>query len=153
LPGLAELPPEHHWQFWGQSVVRHARAQLSREGFYLEALAAIDTVFLDKTGTLTFGAPQIRDVNSSDGFAVQEIIAAASIAERRSEHPLAKVIVARAAELHVPVAEPDSFLYTPGRGIRVTYQGDEILVGSRAFLVDQGVENSLPIDGHSRGCV
>ena len=120
-------------------------------GLYLEALAAIDTVLLDKTGTLTFGTPQIREVNSSDGFAVQEIIAAASIAERRSEHPLAKAIVRRAAELDVPVAEPDSFAYTPGRGIRVTYRGDEILVGSRAFLVDQGVENGSPIDGHSRG--
>ncbi|MGA3092050.1 MAG: hypothetical protein ABSD75_25875 [Terriglobales bacterium] len=48
----------------------------------MEALAAIDAVVLDKTGTLTFGTPQIHDVVSSDGFLVREIIAAASIAER-----------------------------------------------------------------------
>ena len=134
------------------AIGRAARqGAIVKGGLYLEALAAIDTVLLDKTGTLTFGTPQIRDVISNDGFAAMEIIGAASIAERRSEHPLAKAIVARAAELEVPVAEPDSFSYTPGRGIRVTYQGDEILVGSRAFLVDRGFGESLPFDGHSRG--
>jgi Cd2+/Zn2+-exporting ATPase/Cu+-exporting ATPase len=120
-------------------------------GLYLEALAAMDTVLLDKTGTLTFGAPQIREVISNDGFPTKEIIAAARIAERRSEHPLATAIVARAAELGIPIAEPDSFLYTPGRGIRVTYQGDEILVGSRAFLLDRGGVESLPVESYSRG--
>jgi Cd2+/Zn2+-exporting ATPase/Cu+-exporting ATPase len=134
------------------AIGRAARqGAIVKGGLYLEALAAIDTVLLDKTGTLTFGTPQIREVISNDGLAVKEIIAAASIAERRSEHPLAKAILARATELEVPAAEPDSFSYTPGRGIRVTYQGDEILVGSRAFLVDQGVEKELPVDGHSRG--
>ena len=64
-------------------------------GLYLEALAAVDTVLLDKTGTLTFGTPQIREVVSSDGFTVPQIIAAASIAERKSEHPLAKAIIAQ----------------------------------------------------------
>src|SRR6476659_157793 len=52
-------------------------------GLYLEALAAVDTVLLDKTGTLTFGTPQIREVISANGFGEQEIIAAASIAERK----------------------------------------------------------------------
>jgi heavy metal translocating P-type ATPase len=134
------------------AIGRAARqGAIVKGGLYLEALAAIDTVLLDKTGTLTFGTPQIQDVISANGFAAKEIIAAASIAERRSEHPLAKAIIARAAELGVPAAEPDSFSYTPGRGIRVTYQGDEILVGSRAFLVDRGVRQKLPMDGQSRG--
>jgi heavy metal translocating P-type ATPase len=127
------------------------KGAIVKGGLYLEALAAIDTVLLDKTGTLTFGTPQIREVVSNDGVGTKEIIAAASIAERRSEHPLAKAIVARAAELAVPIEEPDSFSYTPGRGIRVTHQGDEILVGSRAFLVDRGVGQKLPMDGHGRG--
>ena len=89
-------------------------------GLYLEALAGVDTVLLDKTGTLTFGTPQIREVVSGDGFTVPQIIAAASIAERKSEHPLAKAIMARAAELAVPIVEPDEFSYTPGRGIRAS---------------------------------
>jgi cation transport ATPase len=72
-------------------------------GLYLEALAAVDTVLLDKTGTLTFGTPQIREVVSANGFGKQEIIAAACIAERKSEHPLAKAVVARAMELAIPL--------------------------------------------------
>lgn len=116
-------------------------------GLYLEALAAVDTVLLDKTGTLTFGTPQIRNIVSNNGVPPREIIAAASIAEQRSEHPLGRAIVAKATELDVPTIEPDTFTYTPGRGIRVTHGGDEILVGSRAFLADSGVKESLSLDG------
>ena len=120
-------------------------------GLYLESLAAIDTVVLDKTGTLTFGTPQIRDVVSSHGVEVRDIIAAACIAERRSEHPLAKAIVARAAELDLPAVEPDRFTYTPGKGIRVIYEGEEILVGSRALLAEHGIRRILPVDGRGTG--
>jgi heavy metal translocating P-type ATPase len=115
-------------------------------GLYLEALAAVDTVLLDKTGTLTFGTPQIREIVSANGFTERQIVAAASIAERKSEHPLAKAIVARAAELAVPPADPDEFSYTPGRGVRVIYHGEEILVGSRALLTQHNV-TSIPGNG------
>jgi heavy metal translocating P-type ATPase len=120
-------------------------------GLYLEALATVDTVLLDKTGTLTFGTPQIREVVSSDGFTMPQIIAAASIAERKSEHPLAKAIMARAAEIAVPVVEPDDFSYTPGMGIWATSRGEEILVGSRALLTKHGVSGSLPANGGHGG--
>ena len=118
-------------------------------GLYLEALAAVDTVLLDKTGTLTFGTPQIREVVSANGFGEQEIIAAASIAESKSEHPLAKAVVARATELAVPLVEPDEFSYTPGRGVRVRHRGEEIVVGSLALLVEEGMTRGLPADSHS----
>jgi len=117
-------------------------------GLYLEALAAVDTVLLDKTGTLTFGTPQIREVISANGFGEQEIIAAASIAERKSEHPLAKAVVARAMELAIPLVEPDEFSYTPGRGIIVGYKGEQILVGSMALLVEHGMTRGLPASGN-----
>ena len=120
-------------------------------GLYLEALAAVDTVLLDKTGTLTFGTPQIREVISANGFGEEEIIAAASIAERKSEHPLAKAIMARATELALTMIEPDEFSYTPGRGVRASYQGEEILVGSRALLLAHGFKRILPIDGNGAG--
>jgi heavy metal translocating P-type ATPase len=113
-------------------------------GLYLEALSAVDTVLLDKTGTLTFGTPQIREVVSANGFGEQQIIAAASIAERKSEHPLAKAVVARAVELGVPLVEPDEFSYTPGRGVRVSYEREEILVGSLALLAEHGMTRGLP---------
>jgi heavy metal translocating P-type ATPase len=117
-------------------------------GLYLEALAAVDTVLLDKTGTLTFGTPQIREVVSANGFGEQQIIAAASIAERKSEHPLAKAVVARATELAIPLIDPDEFSYTPGRGVRVSYEGEEILVGSLALLVEHGMTRGLPANGN-----
>jgi heavy metal translocating P-type ATPase len=117
-------------------------------GLYLEALAAVDTVLLDKTGTLTFGTPQIREVISANGFGERQIMTAASIAERKSEHPLAKAVMARAAELALTLVEPDEFSYTPGRGVRVSHQGEEILVGSRAFLLAHGFKRILPIDGN-----
>jgi heavy metal translocating P-type ATPase len=118
-------------------------------GLYLEALAAVDTVLLDKTGTLTFGTPQIREVVSANGFGERQIIAAASIAERKSEHPLAKAVMARATELAIPLADPDEFSYTPGRGVRVSYEGEEIVVGSLALLVEHGMTRGLP--GSSNG--
>jgi len=117
-------------------------------GLYLEALAAVDTVLLDKTGTLTFGTPQIREVISANGFGERQILTAASIAERKSEHPLAKAVMARAAELALTLVEPDEFSSTPGRGVRVRHQGEEILVGSRAFLLAHGFKRILPIDGN-----
>ena len=113
-------------------------------GLYLEALAAVDTVLLDKTGTLTFGTPQIREVVSANGFGEQQIMAAASIAERKSEHPLAKAVVTRAIELGVPLVEPEAFSYRPGRGVRVSYRGEEILVGSLALLAEHGMTRGLP---------
>ncbi len=118
-------------------------------GLYLEALATVDTVLLDKTGTLTFGTPQIREVVSANGSGEQQIIAAASIAERKSEHPLAKAVMARAMELAIPLVEPDEFSYTPGRGVRVSYEGEEILVGSLALFVERGMTRGLPTDSNA----
>ncbi len=118
-------------------------------GLYLEALAAVDTVLLDKTGTLTFGTPQIEEVISSNGFGVLQIMSAASIAESKSEHPVAKAILRYAAELGVPLVEPDDFSYTPGRGVRVLHGAEEILVGSRALLAEHGVAG--PANGDRPG--
>lgn len=127
------------------AIGRAARhGAIVKGGLYLEALAGVDTVLLDKTGTLTFGTPQIREVVSANGFSERQIIAAAGIAERKSEHPLAKAVMARASELAIPSAEPDDFSYTPGRGVRVTHRGEEILVGSRALLTQHAM--AVPIN-------
>jgi heavy metal translocating P-type ATPase len=128
------------------------KGAIIKGGLYLEALAEVDTVLLDKTGTLTFGTPQIRDVVSADGFTERQIIAAAAIAERKSEHPLAKAIIARAVELAIPVVEPDQFAYTPGKGVSADYRGEEIMVGSRTLLMERGVR-FLPVNGYGIGGV
>ena len=133
------------------AIGRAARqGAIIKGGLYLEALAAVDTVLLDKTGTLTFGTPQIREVVSANGFGEQQILAAAAIAENKSEHPLAKAVVGRAMELGVPLVEPDEFSYTPGRGVRVSYEGEEILVGSLALLAEHGMTRGLPTPSNGR---
>jgi heavy metal translocating P-type ATPase len=129
------------------------KGAIIKGGLYLEALAEVDTVLLDKTGTLTFGTPQIRDVLSADGFTERQIIAAAAIAERKSEHPLAKAIIARAIELAIPVVEPDQFAYTPGKGVSADYRGEEIIVGNRTLLMERGVKHIRSINGHGIGGV
>jgi Cd2+/Zn2+-exporting ATPase/Cu+-exporting ATPase len=113
-------------------------------GLYLEALATIDTVVLDKTGTLTFGRPEVRKVVTASGIGKPELLEAAAIAERRSEHPVGKAIVAHAQALGLAPIEPEEFVSTPGRGVAARYGGEEILVGSRSFLRQRGFNsNSL----------
>jgi len=130
------------------AIGRAARyGSIIKGGLYLEALAKVDTVLLDKTGTLTFGTPQIREIVSANGFSERQILTAASIAEARSEHPLAKAVLARAADLEIPLLEPDEFTYTAGKGIGALYQGEEIFVGSRALLMEHGVRDDVPSNG------
>jgi len=113
----------------------------------LEALTTVDTVVLDKTGTLTFGTPQVQEVVPANGFSERQIIEAAGIAEFKSEHPLAKAVLARATKLAILLAAPDEFSYTPGRGIRVRYRGEEIAVGSRAFIGEAMTSPTQPGNG------
>lgn len=113
-------------------------------GLYLEALGTIDTVVLDKTGTLTFGRPEVRKLVTARGIRESDLLEAAAIAERRSEHPVGKAIVAHAQALGFAPIEPEKFVSTPGRGVAASYLGEEILVGSRSFLRQRGFgSNSL----------
>jgi heavy metal translocating P-type ATPase len=108
-------------------------------GLYLETLSQVDTVVLDKTGTLTFGDPEVAEIIPVPGVNSRDVIEAAAIAERPSEHPLAKAILKRAADLSLPVIEPEHFDYAPGKGIFSASSLGVIAVGSRALLVEKGV--------------
>jgi Cu+-exporting ATPase len=122
------------------AIGRAARqGAIVKGGLYLEILATVDTVVFDKTGTLTYGTPVVRNVGAAPGIEAQGVLAAAAVAERRSEHPLAKAILAHAAALSVPLLEPTDFAYTPGRGIVVTLDGEEIVVGNNALLHERGI--------------
>jgi P-type Cu+ transporter len=123
-------------------------------GLYLEALGTIDTVVLDKTGTLTFGRPEVRKLVTGRGIRESDLLEAAAIAERRSEHPVGKAIVAHAQAQGLAPIEPEEFVSTPGLGVAARYLGEEILVGSRSFLRQWGLgSNSLKdvsgIDGET----
>lgn len=109
-------------------------------GLYLELLGTVDLVVFDKTGTVTAGRPQVTGIQPANGITQQELLEAASTAEISSEHPLGQAIIRKAKELAVQVREPDSFEYTPGRGIACRSQGQDILVGNDAFLKDHRIQ-------------
>ena len=108
-------------------------------GLYLEALATIDTILLDKTGTLTYGTPEVIDVRPANGVPAASLLQAALIAESRSEHPVAKAVLKKAASLGISGEEPEKFEYTPGKGIVAACQGAEIIVGNRTFLTGHAI--------------
>src|SRR3984893_13731282 len=127
------------------AIGRAARAgAIVKGGRYLEVLWTVDTVAFDKTGTMTVGMPEIREIRPAEGVSVRTVLEAAAIAERRSEHPLAKAVIQRADAPGLPPIEPTAFTYLPGRGILARTQTDEILVGSRAFIHDSGIADGPP---------
>jgi heavy metal translocating P-type ATPase len=111
-------------------------------GLYLESLATIDTILLDKTGTLTYGTPEVVDVHPAEGIPVPSLLQAAATAESRSEHPVAQAILKKASAMGISSEEPEQFDYTPGKGIVAARQGIEIIVGNRLFL--EGHRIALP---------
>jgi Cu+-exporting ATPase len=112
---------------------------LIRSGDALQAAKKLDLIVLDKTGTITLGKPAVTDVVPSEGFAADDVLAAAAAAERDSEHPLAAAIVEGAVERGLTAVTPDGFEAVPGHGIRARIGAEAILVGKRAFLEAAGV--------------
>lgn len=108
-------------------------------GRYLEAMWAGETVVLDKTGTMTFGEPEVVSVHPASGATEKDVLEAAVIGERLSEHPIGKAIVARAKTIIQSPGEPDKFQYFPGKGVCCHSNGDEIVVGNRTLLEELGI--------------
>lgn len=105
-------------------------------GRVMESLGVIDTVVLDKTGTLTFGQPYVTAITPAAGVDTTAVLQLAAIAERPSEHPLGRAILQEAARWQIPAEEPESFEYLPGMGVRCRWDGGEILVGSASLMND-----------------
>jgi len=122
------------------AIGRAARSgAIVKGGLYLEQLGRVDTVVLDKTGTLTFGRPEIRTLRPVESVAPMALLDAAAAAELRSEHPLGKTIVEYARALKRSIVEPERFGYQPGRGIDATVSGERVLVGNLALMRDHGI--------------
>ena len=109
-------------------------------GLYLEKLGEIDTVLLDKTGTLTYGTPELLDICPAPDVSAELLLRTAAIAESRSEHPIAKAILRKAAQSGIQYEESGRFDYTPGKGIVASSDGEEIVVGNQSFLIGRGVQ-------------
>jgi Cd2+/Zn2+-exporting ATPase/Cu+-exporting ATPase len=116
-------------------------------GLYLEKLWEVDTILLDKTGTLTYGTPELLEIYPARDIPAALLLKTAAIAESRSEHPIAKAILRKAAQLGVPYEDPGQFEYTPGQGIIASSGGDEIIVGKRQFLLERRVQCDLAASG------
>ena len=122
------------------AIGRAARiGAIVKGGLFLEHLGRVDTVVLDKTGTLTYGHPEVRTLLTVEGIAPMMLLDAAAAAELRSEHPMGKTIVAHAQALGRNLLEPERFGYTPGRGIDATIADKRVLVGNLALMHDHGI--------------
>jgi Cu+-exporting ATPase len=112
---------------------------LIRGGEALEGAHKLDTVVLDKTGTLTRGEPQLTDVVVENGIREEELLRLVASAERTSEHPLGEAIVRGAKDRGLSLAEAGAFEAVSGGGIRARVEDREVLVGSRRFLSETSV--------------
>ena len=115
------------------------RGVLFKNATALEGAAAIDTVVMDKTGTLTKGEPEVTDVIAAD-MSEDEMLALVAAVERESEHPLARAIDAYADRLGLPIWSASEFLNVPGHGATATVQGRRVLVGNRRLMASENVE-------------
>ena len=122
-------------------------------GESLELLGKVNTMVFDKTGTLTEGKPQVTDVVLVNKIAVigkdtrsdsaeHQVLEIASIAERKSEHPLARSIVQKTKELGLTIDEPSLFIAVPGKGVKAKFHDQKILVGSTTMMEKEEIDTT-----------
>jgi P-type Cu2+ transporter len=110
------------------------RGILFKNAMAVETAARIDTVVMDKTGTLTKGEPEVTDVVPADGVPEEELLRLVAAVERESEHPLAEAIVGRAEQAGADWVAADGFENVPGHGAVATVQGRRVAVGNRRLM-------------------
>ncbi len=107
---------------------------LFKGGEHLEATHRLDTVILDKTGTVTNGKPVLTDIIVADGFHEEEILRLVGAAEKNSEHPLAEAIVEGIKEKKIDIPSSETFEAIPGFGIESVVEGKQLLIGTRRLM-------------------
>ncbi len=114
-------------------------AVLIKGGIFLESAKKIDVLLVDKTGTFTLGKPKVVDVVAFDGISKEEVLRLAAIAEKYSEHPLARSVMTRAKECGIQIPDPHEFKIEVAMGVTARLDGKKILVGKDKFLKDKGI--------------
>ena len=122
------------------------RAVLVKGGMFLELAGKIDTLLFDKTGTFTFGRPKVIEVAAFESTPEDDVLRLAAIAEKYSEHPLARSVMALSRERGIEVPDPDEFRAEIGMGVIAKWHDREILVGKEDFLRDKGVSITKDIE-------
>lgn len=115
----------------------------------LELLHKVQTVVLDKTGTVTMGQPRVTDILCVPGVTEEELLCVAASAEKPSEHPLAHAIVEESQARHIPLCPVSGFRSVPGGGIQATLSGEAVLAGNAGYLAQNGVSlAAMEADAH-----
>ncbi len=117
---------------------------LFKGGVHLETAARVRVLAFDKTGTLTQGTPAVTDVVSAGGVTTEEVLAVAAALERRSEHPLARAVLAEAARRGIAAGEVAEVRALVGRGVRGRVNGHEAYIGNASLLAE--FQHRLPAD-------
>ncbi len=107
----------------------------------IQLMNKMDTVVFDKTGTLTEGKPEVREIVPFGAVKEEEILRIASIAEKRSEHPLSEAILKSSQKMGLDVSEPDEFNIIPGKGVIARKNGKTIILGNLNFLKEKEIVN------------
>jgi Cu+-exporting ATPase len=113
---------------------------LFRNAEAIEVLRQVDTLVVDKTGTLTRGRPELSAVVAAEGFEENELLRLAASVERASEHPLAAAIIAGAEGRGIDVRAATGFASITGKGVRGVVDGKRVALGNRALLADLGID-------------
>lgn len=115
---------------------------LIKEAAALERFASVDTLIVDKTGTLTEGRPKLTDVVAANGFSEDELLALAAGLEKGSEHPLAEAIVEGAGTRGLEIADASGFEAVTGKGVSGTVSGKKVALGNAAMMTDLGIDTA-----------
>jgi Cu+-exporting ATPase len=115
----------------------------------LETMEKVDTLVVDKTGTLTEGKPKLISTTATQGYKSDEILCLSASLEKASEHPLAAAIVEAAGERALALSEPTQFDYVIGKGVKGIVDGKQLAVGNLALMAEAGVPDSVVTDQNS----
>ena len=118
---------------------------LIKDAEALERMSKVDTLVIDKTGTLTEGRPELTDVIAFDKTDQDEVLALAASLERGSEHPLAEAIIDGAEKRSLKVRKADDFQAVTGKGVKGRIDGQDVALGNQAMMLDMSVD-ILPAD-------
>lgn len=122
------------------------RGLLIKGGKYIEELARADVLLIDKTGTLTFGRPEISDIIPLNSCTTGELLEMAASAEQYSEHPLGKAVVEAAQQRYIALKDPDHFEELTGNGVKAHFNGQTITVGNERLINKPDAEIQQQID-------
>ena len=122
------------------------RGVLVKGGVFLELAGKLDTLLIDKTGTFTFGRPKVEEVVGFGTISENHVLRLAAIAEKFSEHPLAKAVMVISKERGVEIPDPDEFNSEVGMGVTAVYGNKNILVGKDEFLRGKGISINEDIE-------